>query len=92
MCSLKPKAKGQMLGITLGVIQNAEHWMGEGDEMIFVDDKERPKINGTRHGRLHSRTWDFGGRDAAIPFHTYMTAAPFVQLPEPQGGHYCLYR
>jgi len=32
---------------TLGVVQNAEGWMGEGDEMIFVDDLSKPLIIGT---------------------------------------------
>jgi len=29
------KGSGHLMGVTLGVVQNGESWMGEGDEMIF---------------------------------------------------------
>ena len=35
------------MGVTLGVLQNQEGWMGEGDDMIFVDDETKPVIIGT---------------------------------------------
>lgn len=86
------EGKGQMLGITLGAIQNAERWMGEGDEMIFIDDRDHPAINGTGTEDYICGAWDFGGRDAAIPFAYLYNGAPFIQLPERAGGRYCLYR
>jgi hypothetical protein len=30
------------MGVTLGVLQNQDYWMGEGDEMVFVDDESHP--------------------------------------------------
>jgi hypothetical protein len=86
------EGKGHMMGITLGVLQNAEQWMGEGDEMIFIDDKNTPKINGTGTEDYICGAWDFGGRDTAIPFAYLYNGAPFIGLGERTGGRYCLYR
>ena len=41
------RGAGQLMGVTLGVLQNTEFWMGEGDDMIFVDDNSKPLIIGT---------------------------------------------
>ena len=60
------------MGVTLGVLQNSERWMGEGDDMIFVDDESKPAIIGTGSEDYFCGAWDFGGRDGAIPFaHLY---------------------
>ncbi|MGD0302489.1 MAG: glycoside hydrolase family 172 protein, partial [Bryobacteraceae bacterium] len=32
------RGRGHLMGVTLGVLQNADGWWGEGDDMIFVDD------------------------------------------------------
>ena len=44
--------RGQLIGVTLGVIQNAEGWWGEGDEMIFVDGRVDAGDHGHRIGGL----------------------------------------
>jgi hypothetical protein len=41
------RGRGHLMGVTLGVLQNTEHWMGEGDDMFFVDDETKPVIVGT---------------------------------------------
>ena len=56
--------RGQLIGVTLGVIQNAEGWWGEGDEMIFVDDESKPVITGTGSEDFFCGSWNFGGREA----------------------------
>jgi hypothetical protein len=89
---LETQGKGHLMGVTLGVIQNAERWFGEGDEMIFIDDDSTPKITGTGTEDYICGAWDFGGRDAAIPFAHLYNGAPFIALPERTGGRYCLYR
>src|SRR3954452_21241599 len=38
------QGSGHLMGVTLGVVQNSENWMGEGDEMVFVDDEATPVI------------------------------------------------
>ena len=40
--------------------------MGEGDDMIFVDDETKPVITGTGSEDYFNGAWDFGGRDGAI--------------------------
>ncbi|HZT33909.1 MAG TPA: glycoside hydrolase family 172 protein [Bryobacteraceae bacterium] len=86
------RGRGHLMGVTLGVLQNQEFWMGEGDEMIFVDDESKPIITGTGSEDYFCGAWDFGGRDAAIPFAHLYNGAPFIQSPERTGGRYCLYR
>jgi hypothetical protein len=86
------RGKGQAMGVTLGVIQNAENWFGEGDEMIFIDDNSKPVINGTGTEDYFCGAWDFGGRNGAIPFANLYNGAPYVALPEHTDGRYCLYR
>ncbi|MGA3100156.1 MAG: glycoside hydrolase family 172 protein, partial [Bryobacteraceae bacterium] len=41
------RGRGHLMGVTLGVLENANGWWGEGDDMIFVDDESKPAINGT---------------------------------------------
>src|SRR5437899_3103073 len=39
---VETRGRGHLMGVTLGVLQNSENWMGEGDDMIFVDDESKP--------------------------------------------------
>jgi hypothetical protein len=86
------RGRGHLMGVTLGVQQNGENWMGEGDEMIFVDDESKPVITGTGSEDYFCGAWDFGGRDTSVPFAHLYNGAPFIANPEHGGGRYCLYR
>jgi hypothetical protein len=86
------RGRGHLMGVTLGVVQNADGWMGEGDDMIFVDDESAPVINGTGTEDYFLGSWDFGGRDGAQAFAHRFYGAPFITLPERTGGRYCCYR
>jgi hypothetical protein len=86
------RGRGHLMGVTLGVLQNTEHWMGEGDDMIFVDDETKPVIVGTGSEDYFNGAWDFGGRDGAIPFAHLYNGAPLMIAAERTGGRYCLYR
>jgi len=86
------RGRGHLLGVTLGVIQNAEGWMGEGDDMIFVDDETKPAIIGTGSEDYFLGSWNFGGREGARPFSHHQYGAPLIQSPERTGGRYCCYR
>jgi len=44
---VETRGQGHLMGITMGVLQNTEYWMGEGDEMIFIDDETKPANTGT---------------------------------------------
>ncbi|MGP8243988.1 MAG: glycoside hydrolase family 172 protein [Bryobacteraceae bacterium] len=89
---LETRGRGHLMGVTLGVLQNAEGWWGEGDEMIFVDDETAPAIQGTGSEDYFLGSWDFGGRDGAQPFGHAMYGAPLIVNPERTGGRYCCYR
>ncbi len=84
--------RGHLMGITLGVLENADGWWGEGDEMIFVDDETRPVINGTGSEDYLLASWDFGGRETSQPFAHWMYGAPLIQAAERTGGRYHVYR
>jgi hypothetical protein len=89
---METRGRGHLMGVTLGVLQNADNWMGEGDDMIFVDDETKPVINGTGLEDYFLGSWDFGGRDGAIPFAHHFYGAPLIVAPERAGGRYCCYR
>jgi len=86
------RGRGHLMGVTLGVLENADGWWGEGDEMIFVDDESKPVINGTGSEDYFLGSWDFGGEDGAIPFGHQQYGAPLIVAPERTGGRYCCYR
>jgi len=89
---LETRGRGHLMGVTLGVLQNANGWWGEGDEMIFVDDETKPLITGTGSEDYFLGSWDFGGRDGAQPFGHAMYGAPLIVNAERTGGRYCCYR
>jgi len=84
--------RGHLMGITLGVLQNTDRWMGEGDDMIFIDDETKPVITGTGSEDYINGAWDFGGVKGATPFAHQYNGAPFIADAEKTGGRYCLYR
>jgi len=86
------RGRGQILGCTLGVLLNADGWMGEGDDMIFIDDETKPVIIGTGSEDYFLGSWNFGGRDGAVPFAHHYYGAPLIIMPERTGGRYCCYR
>ncbi len=83
---------GHLMGVTLGVLQNSDLWMGEGDEMIFIDDERKPLITGTGSEDYFCGAWDFGGRENSAPFAHLYNGAPYIASAERAGGRYCLYR
>ncbi len=89
---VETRGRGHLMGVTLGALQNTEHWMGEGDDMVFIDDETKPAIVGTGSEDYFNGAWDFGGRDGAIPFAHLYNGAPLMIAPERTGGRYCLYR
>jgi hypothetical protein len=86
------RGRGNLMGVTLGVLLNADGWMGEGDDMIFIDDETKPVIIGTGSEDYFLGSWNFGGRDGATPFAHHYYGAPLIIMPERTGGRYCCYR
>ena len=86
------RGRGHLMGVTLGVLQNQELWMGEGDDMIFVDDETKPLIIGTGSEDYFLGSWNFGGRTGAQAFAHGQYGAQYIELPERTGGRYLCYR
>jgi hypothetical protein len=86
------RGQGHLMGVTLGVLQNQEFWMGEGDDMIFIDDETKPAIIGTGSEDYFLGSWNFGGRNSAIPFAHHQYGAQYIELAERTGGRYLCYR
>jgi len=86
------RGRGHLMGVTLGVLINADGWMGEGDDMIFVDDETKPIIIGTGSEDYFLGSWNFGGRDGATAFAHHYYGAPLIVMAERTGGRYCCYR
>ncbi len=86
------RGRGHLMGVTLGVLQNAEGWWGEGDEMIFVDDETKPLIVGTGSEDYFLGSWNFGALDGVPPFAHRMYGAHMIAAAEKVGGMYCCYR
>jgi len=80
------------MGVTLGVLQNANGWWGEGDDMIFIDDESKPVITGTGSEDYFLGSWNFGGQFGAAQFAHKQYGAPLIVNPERTGGKYCCYR
>jgi hypothetical protein len=89
---METRGKGHLMGVTLGVLQNANAWWGEGDEMIFIDDESKPAIIGTGSEDYFLGSWDFGGLYNAQPFAHSMYGAQIITAAERYGGRYCCYR
>lgn len=71
---LTAEGRGHLAGITLSVVENADGWWGEGDEMFYVDGERQPSIHGTGSEDYFLGAWDFGGK----PFAYGLFGAPVV--------------
>ncbi|MGD0620789.1 MAG: glycoside hydrolase family 172 protein [Bryobacteraceae bacterium] len=84
---MEARGCGHFIGVTHAILQNQDGWLGEGDEMIFIDGETLPSINGTGTEDYYNGAWDFG-QTFAYPHN----GAPYMVDPERIGGRYCLYR
>jgi D-arabinan exo alpha-(1,3)/(1,5)-arabinofuranosidase (non-reducing end) len=84
---MEATGRGQFVGVTMSVIENADGWWGEGDDMFFVDGERLPSINGTGTEDYFLGAWDFGGK----PFSYGSFGAPVVG-PEKKDSKWSVYR
>lgn len=80
---------GQLMGVTLGVVQNRGEWFGEGDDMTSIDGSPRPVMTGTGTEDYFCGAWNFG---VGVQFAHLYNGAPYMGVAERVGGRYCLYR
>src|SRR5262249_18065854 len=83
------RGRGHLMGVTLGVLQNQDFWMGEGDDMIFVDDETKPLIIGTGSEDYFCGAWDFGGRDNDVPLEHLYNSALLITSGQRARARYC---
>jgi hypothetical protein len=81
------KGRGQFVGVTMSILENADGWWGEGDDMFFVDGEKLPSITGTGTEDYFLGAWDFGGKEFAYQ----LFGAPVVG-PERDGARWSVYR
>ena len=84
---MEATGRGHFAGVTMSVLENADGWWGEGDDMFFVDGEQLPSINGTGTEDYFLGAWDFGGK----PFSYGLFGAPVVG-PERAGARWSVYR
>jgi Protein of unknown function (DUF2961) len=84
---MEATGRGHFAGVTMSIIENADGWWGEGDDMFFVDGEKLPSINGTGSEDYFLGAWDFGGKQ----FSYALFGAPLVG-PERQGARWSVYR
>ena len=84
---LEAAGRGHFAGVTMSVVENADGWWGEGDDMFFVDGEAAPSIHGTGTEDYFLGAWDFGGH----AFSQGSFGAPVVG-PERAGARWSLYR
>jgi D-arabinan exo alpha-(1,3)/(1,5)-arabinofuranosidase (non-reducing end) len=64
---LDTKGKGHFLGCHVSCRNNRNGWMGEGDDMIYIDGSEKPTLAGTGSEDYFSDAW--GYRHFCHPYH-----------------------
>lgn len=84
---MEAAGRGHFAGVTMSVLENADGWWGEGDDMFFVDGEALPSINGTGSEDYFLGAWDFGGKQ----FFYQLFGAPVVG-PEREGSRWSVYR
>ncbi len=83
---MEATGRGHFVGVTMSVLENADGWWGEGDDMFFVDGERLPSINGTGSEDYFLGAWDFGGKQ----FSYGLFGAPVVGL-EREGARWAVY-
>ncbi len=82
---LETEGKGHYVGVTHSILQNQGDWWGEGDEMMFIDDRSKPKITGTGSEDYYLGAWCYGGCGIS-PFGTSYPKFAYQRSGNPVNG------
>lgn len=94
---LEAQGRGHFIGVTHSIVQNQGDWWGEGDEMIFIDGEEKPRIHGTGAEDYYLGAWCYGGCGIS-PFGHAMPTFAYSEYGNPlnggddRGAHWMVYR
>jgi len=94
---VETEGKGHYVGVTHSILQNQGDWWGEGDEMMFIDDRSKPKINGTGAEDYYLGAWCYGGCGispfgTAYPTFAHERSGNPVNGGDKRGAHWMVYR
>jgi len=84
---LEAKGEGQYVGCFLFVRLNRGGWFGEGDDKIWIDGEEQPRLWGTGTEDYFCGAWGFGGT-----FTTPFFGVPHMKEGFERGGEWTMYR
>jgi hypothetical protein len=79
------EGRGHYVGTTLSILQNQGDWWGEGDEMMFIDDRKTPRIIGTGSEDYFLGAWCYGNCGIS-PFGSSRPTFAFQQYGNPLNG------
>ncbi|MGI8742601.1 MAG: glycoside hydrolase family 172 protein [Bryobacteraceae bacterium] len=79
------EGQGHYVGVTLSVLQNQGDWWGEGDEMMFIDDRKAPRIVGTGSEDYFLGAWCYGNCGIS-PFGSTHPTFAYRQYGNPLNG------
>ncbi|MPY90798.1 MAG: DUF2961 domain-containing protein [Luteitalea sp.] len=82
---LETEGRGHYVGVTHSILQNQGDWWGEGDEMMFIDDKAKPSIIGTGSEDYYLGAWCYGGCGIS-PFGASYPTFAYKQYGNPING------
>jgi hypothetical protein len=83
--AMETEGSGQYVGMTLSVLQNQGDWWGEGDDMMFIDNKTAPAINGTGSEDYFLGAWCYGNC-AINPFGSSHPTFSYERYGNPVNG------
>jgi hypothetical protein len=76
---------GHYVGVTQSILQNQGDWWGEGDEMMFIDDRQKPRIVGTGSEDYYLGAWCYGNC-GINPFGSNRPTFSFLRSGNPVNG------
>lgn len=82
---VETEGRGHFVGVTHSILQNQGDWWGEGDEMIFVDNRTSPTQIGTGSEDYYLGAWCYGGCGIS-PFGTSKPTFDYQLYGNPMNG------
>lgn len=82
---VEAEGRGHFVGVTHSILQNQGDWWGEGDEMIFIDDRSQPKIIGTGSEDYYLGAWCYGNCGIS-PFGSSYPTFAYKRSGNPKNG------
>jgi len=82
---VEARGRGHYVGVSHTILQNQGDWWGEGDEMIFIDDLEKPKIIGTGSEDYYLGAWCYGNCGIS-PFGSSHPTFAYQRYGNPKNG------